>query len=253
MKMKNHLLFALLLSLSVSIPLFAQTIVPQTPTPVLEGDYSFVKKIKATGHGLAMDVAGEEEVITEMMSQRLEEASGEKVKSIKKDIMGIEGVVLEAISANTFDYYFKVEKLKSEIPRSRVTFFVSVGNYNFINSEKYPNEVEASKVWLQKLLVWKRLKEIAVEEAAQQTKLMEAQKKQEALLEKEKGMLEEKLKLEDEIAKLLAKVQELEKKKISNAEALKKHEVSKTAQAKNVEEIKDQLQQLLNEKLKIQQ
>lgn len=252
--MKKYLIFVLLLSVAFGTTLFAQTLVSQTPTQVLEGDFTFIKKIKATANGLTMDIAGESEMITEMMTKRLEEATGEKVKSFKKGIMGMEGVMLESISANTYDYYFRVDEIKNKDPeRSKITLFVSVGNHNFINSDKYPNEVAASKVWLQKLLSWKRLKEIAIAEAAQQIKLEEAEKQQAVITETATKLNENKANMDAEFEKLQAKLKELAKKKESNDQALLKHEVSIKDHAKNVEEIRAKLQTLLNEKMILRQ
>lgn len=252
--MKRYSILALLFFGIVSSVVLGQTVVPKTLPTVREGDFTFIKKLKPTGNGLVMDIRGDPEAVTDMLTQRLEEATGGKLKSFKKGIMGIEGAVIEAISGNTFDYYFRVDDLKEEgSPRSQVTFFASVGNYNFLDSGKYPIEMENCKTWLQGLWGWKRLKEIAIEEAAQQTKLAEAQKQQQALEETEAKLTEEKTKLADELSKLQERINVLNEKVASNDEALAKHQKTKAEQLKAMEEMRAQLQKLINERISLQQ
>lgn len=251
--MKKYLTLLLIFSGIIGASVFAQTIVPTTPTAVREGDFAFIKKLKASGNGLAMDINGDVESVSMMLKERLEEATGAKVKSFKKGISGVEGVVLEAISGNTFDYYYRVDEKKGSSPaRSTITFFASVGNYNFMDSGKYPSEIDATKIWLQNLYAWKRLKEIAVEEASQQTKLAEAEKKGKEMDEAATKLAEEGKRMEEELAKLQEKIKNLNSKIDENKKAISKQEEAQTKHKKTVEEIRAQLQKLLNEKTSLQ-
>jgi valyl-tRNA synthetase len=237
--MKKYLTLLLILIGLMGTSIFAQTIVPSTPSAVREGDFAFVKKLKAVGNGLAMDINGDAETVSMMLKERLEEATREKVKSFKKGILGVEGVVLEAISGNTYDYYYRVDEKKGSSPASStITFFASVGNYNFMDSGKYPSEIDATKIWLQKLYAWKRLKEISVEEASQQTKLAAAEKKGKEM--------------EEELAKLQEKIKNLNSKLEENKKAISKQEEAQKKHKNTVEEIRAQLQKLLNEKTSLQ-
>ncbi len=252
--MKKYPAYILLFFGILSSTLFAQTLVPKVPLAVREGDFEFVKKLKATGNALSMDIIGSEDAVTAMMTNRIQEATGGKVKALKKGIYGLEGTVLEAISGNTYDYYFRVEEIKDkEGPaKSRITFFVSLGNYNFLDSGKYPSEIEASRIWLQRMLAWQRLKEIAEEEKQQQLVLQEEEKKQLVFTETETKLAEEQQKLNEEIRKLQEKLDSLNGKLAENKKAIQANEEAKTEQSKKVLESKTQLQKLLNEKTSIQ-
>jgi len=251
--MKKYLTLLLILIGLMGTSIFAQTIVPSTPSAVREGDFAFVKKLKAVGNGLAMDINGDAETVSMMLKERLEEATGEKVKSFKKGILGVEGVVLEAISGNTYDYYYRVDEKKGSSPASStITFFASVGNYNFMDSGKYPSEIDATKIWLQKLYAWKRLKEISVEEASQQTKLAAAEKKGKEMEEAATKLSDEGTRMEEELAKLQEKIKNLNSKLEENKKAISKQEEAQKKHKNTVEEIRAQLQKLLNEKTSLQ-
>jgi hypothetical protein len=193
--------------------LLAQTPVV-TGTPVVrEGDFEFEKKYKATAYGLAMDLPGEADKIEALLIQRLEEESGGKVKSLKKDLMSLEATKVSQISPNTFDYYFRVVPAsKKEKDRSTITFFIAAGNYNFIDTAKYPGGIAAARQWLANFPRWMRLKEIAQEEKAQQLKLEEATKVQTKLAEAQKEREEKANKLQAEIAELQEELTALQSK-----------------------------------------
>jgi len=245
--MKQISLFAICLLMMASM--IAQTVVPTTPLAVHEGEFPFIKKLKLKGNAFVMDAPLPLEEMTNVLKTRLEKESGQKVKSMKKGISGLESVIIQGISGNTYDYYYRVEDASENgVTNTRITFFTSVGNYNFLDSEKYAGEADAVKIWLQGLLSWKRLQEIVKAEAELQMSIQTVEKQQVELESSSQKLTEEKTKLDEEMVKLQEKLNALKEKQTANETAIQANTTAQEAQKKKIEEIRAQLQSLLNEK-----
>ncbi|MEL7339171.1 MAG: hypothetical protein AAGM67_01705, partial [Bacteroidota bacterium] len=144
--MKNILLNTLLAFalIGLTINLQAQenaTARLQQAAQVEETVATFSKKLKPSGNALTFVIEGDAEEILTVLNEKFSVATGEKVKSVK-DLQTVESVVFEEISSRTMDYYYRVEPVENTNEKySRITLFLSSGYYNFIDSEKYPEEM----------------------------------------------------------------------------------------------------------------
>ena len=150
---------------------------------IREGVYPFIKKGTSSANGLRIELDGKPDHVEAVVERELKELTGQKVKDIKSGVSGLEAARIADFSDATLDYYYKVEKLSKKVDnRTVLTLFLSAGNYNFLNSDKYPEEMAAAAVWLdalqQKVHVYEY--ELLIED--QEKLIKEAKKDQEKLV-----------------------------------------------------------------------
>jgi hypothetical protein len=134
-------IITLSLILVLSITSYAQKVV--------EGQYEFIKRISDKANGISLVLNGSEEAIDAILHKKFKAEGNAKVKNLRNGIMSAEAAQIPSISPSTFDYYYRLEPTgkKNEI-KTRLTFFVSAGNYNFLSSKKFPSEMKATSQWL---------------------------------------------------------------------------------------------------------
>lgn len=150
----------------------------------------FEKKVPA--NALSITIPASVKTVEAVMEEKLKKETKGKSKGAGKNT-GFLGVAYPKISASTMDYFYRVEKTDKDDKSSNVLLFISLGNNNFIKSDKYPQEMAAAKGELEGLLkevkIYDLTEEVKVQEKAVE-KVLEAQKK----LEGEMTSLEKQLK-----------------------------------------------------------
>lgn len=217
---------------------------------VQEETLAFAKKLKPSGNGLTIVVNANAEELESVIKDKLEVSTGEKVKT-SKGLFTLESVIFEDISSRTLDYYYRVEPIgKSDENVSRVSLFVSAGYYNFLDSEKFPQEIESARAFLQQLEKNIQIFKLQEKINAQQ-ELVSQQLKEEADLQKEREKLQkERVDAQDNINKMEAEIESLKAKIADNQANLLKADQAMTSNASSME---TQAQALAAEKDKLLQ
>lgn len=131
---------------SFFLTFFLSTISAQNIT---EGTANFSRKI--SGNALSITVQGQPKNVTTVLDQKFLAGTGSKGKN-KGGMRTYEGARFRTLSTSTLDMYYKVEKAsRSDANNSRVHLFLSAGNYNFLNSNKYPDEMRGAREILEGL------------------------------------------------------------------------------------------------------
>jgi len=206
--MKKAQLFFVLLLCNLSM-VFAQS--------ASEVTVDFEKKVPA--NALSITIPASTKTVEAVMEEKFKKETKGKGKGAGKNT-GFLGVIYSKISASTMDYFYRVEKADKEDKSSNVLLFISLGNNNFIKSDKYPQEMAAAKGELEGLLKEVKIYELtenvkgqekAVEKVLEQQKKLEGEmtslekqlKETQANIEKNKGSQEKQKKMiEDEQNKL---------------------------------------------------
>lgn len=115
------------------------------------GTYAFDKRVKEAAPGISIELTGSPEYIETVISQKFISYTNEKPKNMKKGLKMYEAVNYPTISAQTLNYYYKVEAAADKSNKSVVTFFLSPGNDNFLTPDKFPAEIEAAERMLQSM------------------------------------------------------------------------------------------------------
>jgi hypothetical protein len=206
---KLQLFFALLLcNLSM---VFAQS--------ASEVTVDFEKKVPA--NALSITIPAGVKTVEAVLEEKFKKETKAKAKGAGKNT-GFVGATYTKISASTMDYFYRVEKTDKDDKSSNVLLFISLGNNNFIKSDKYPQEMAAAKGELESLL-----KEVKIYD------LTESVKGQEKAVEK---VLEQQKKLEGEMTSLEKQLKETQ----ANIE---KNKGSQEKQKKSIEDEQNKLKQ----------
>lgn len=207
-------------------PLF---VVAQTQQ-VQESSYRFIKKASERANGLSIVLEGTPSSVETVIEQEFKELIGKKPKNIKSGVNGLEAARISTFSTATLDYYYKVEPYhKKEPNKSRVMLFLSAGNYNFLNSDKNPDEMGSAVIWLENLQAKVNHYEWNLAIEKQEKIIKEAQKEQE--------------KLEGEKKKL-------EKQQAEIAKNLKENETNLENQTKTIQTEVDKLKEMKSRQMK---
>ena len=201
----------------------------------LEGTYSFDKRLAPMANGVTMEMNASYEQIEALLDQRFSAANA-KVKKERKDLYVAEGAILPSVSGRTLDYYYRLEEPTKDRPRPRLTLFLSLGNQNFLTSDKYPQEIEAAKAFLASLDLEARRAEINAKLQAQTAVVNELLKQQQELKTTQTSLAEEKAKLEQAMQKNAAATAQ-------NAEAQQQMTAKIAAEQQKLETLQQQLQQ----------
>ena len=211
-------------------------LVAKTTSPLVrEGDFEFVKKLQPTATGLTVTLHGTVEECEEGLIKLFKEQADAKSKRLKKDVFIVEKAILNDISGNTLDYYYRLSPTDESNTQSQITFFLSHGNLNFLDSQTYPDEMAAAKLWLQRLD--KRMESdriqvvLEVEEKALEVgseKEIELNKTTEKLAKDNEKLLAEQTKLKEDETKLNEKLEALNAKMLKVKEDLLRVEGEKT-------------------------
>lgn len=217
----------------------------QKAAQVEETTVSFAKKVKPSGNALTFVIEGNAEEILAVLDDKFSVGTGEKVKNFK-GLQALESVTFAEISDRTMDYYYRVDPVENTNGKySRITMFLSAGYYNFLDSEKYPEEVAKATTFLQSLDLKTKMYQLEQKVTAQQVVIAKAQKMQDETIEKEEKLTKEVastqnniLKMEEEIAKLKEKIVAAQAQ-ITKTEAAKEanKEIQATQAAKISEEV----------------
>lgn len=144
--------------------------------------------------------------------------SGNKGKA-KSGVRMYEGVRYGEISNQMMDYYFKVDKAnKKDKNTSRVTLFLSTGNYNFIDSDSYPDEIASAAEVLENLTFDVRMYEmdLAIEEQ---------QKSLEKAIKEHDRMLKDSISLQTQLAETLQAIEDNKIARASQRETIVQEEI----------------------------
>jgi hypothetical protein len=210
---------------------------------VQEMSYNFVKKVSPTANGISTYLYGEPEVLETVVEEKFGNAANAKVKNFK-GVQSLEGVIFQDISPMTLDYYYRLEQDKNHPGKTRMTLFISAGNYNFLNTEKYPEVMKAAKDWMVSLDREARLKKINTQIAAQQVLITKATEALAKSTEEGQKLAKNQTDLKQEIAKLQEKLADVEKSIEENA-------TDKTEKEQSLEVEKTKMQVLTDEKAKL--
>lgn len=131
----TRILFSLLLMFSFAGKLFAQD--------VLELMITFDKRLPPI-NAVQIKLSGSEKGAEEILFEKMRKGSAMKPKK-EGDVMMLRGAIIPEISQTKMDYSYRVEKATTG---STITFYTSLGNNNYIRSDKYPTEIENVKKFL---------------------------------------------------------------------------------------------------------
>lgn len=109
----------------------------------LELMITFDKKLPPI-NAVQMKLSGSEKGAEEIMFEKMRKGSAMKPKK-EGDVMVIRGAVIPEISQTKMDYSYRVDKATIG---STITFYSSLGNNNYIRSDKYATEIENVKKFL---------------------------------------------------------------------------------------------------------
>lgn len=159
-------LFALFCTLFLSSFVFAQ----ETSELMI----TFDKKALPV-NAVQIKLSGSAKGAEEIMFEKMRKASTLKPKK-EGDVMVVRAAIIPEISQTKMDYSYRVDKAEKG---STLTFYISLGNNNYIRSDKYPQEIESAKKFL--LSVEKDLKvydqEIVVKDQTEAVKKEESKLK----------------------------------------------------------------------------
>lgn len=221
--MKKSLLFcSLIVAFMCSTSLLGQ-----------EGTYTFDKRIAPNANGISVDLQGEPEFVEQALRSKFEKLGYKKPKSMRKGLYMYEAAVLTSISDATLNYYYRVEETKGSSNSSTLSFFLSPGNNNFWSSEKFPQEMRKAEQMLYGL-------EVEVATLKMQEKIL-AQKE---VIEKEEKKESDLQKSEEDMVKLIAK---LERQIVETQESIENNKIEQEDQAKVLEKEREKLEDLLKD------
>jgi len=158
---------------------------------VEEGVYTFSsnKKLSPTANGITVEILGKPKNTEAVLKEKFTNAKGKSGKNMK-GVIGYEATTLTAISPDVLDYYYRVEEGSSKKDEtSKITFFASKGELNFIDSNRYPDEMEGAKRMLKGLGKEVHIYELGLAIVAQE-KVIDLEEKKQKKLEKELDSLE---------------------------------------------------------------
>ena len=142
-----------------------------------EGHFGFSKKITATAFGLALDIIGNPENLEEIISTEFKKNTAKKPKGFKDRLQLVEAANFARVSPSTLDYFYRIEAVKNKNQSyTRLIVFMSAGNFNFLNVEKYPNEIAAMNRWMSEIAYKLRSYEIKLAANTQEALIKDAEK-----------------------------------------------------------------------------
>ena len=202
------------LTFTLSLVLASFLVQAQQSADVVEGIFPFHKKMADKANGLAIIIKGKPIDVEEVMEMTFkEELQSGKVKNMKHGVMGMESARIARMSQRTLDYYYRVESAATEEEGpTKVSLFLSAGNNNFLDSEKYPEEMAAATKMLQELQSKVEAYELQLAIDAQEAKVEEALKEQEDYIKERDALLRQQESLAREEESIIKKQAELEQR-----------------------------------------
>ncbi|GAB4405745.1 MAG: hypothetical protein OHK0039_07030 [Bacteroidia bacterium] len=180
---------------SLILPLLLLLTTSLSAQVALEGSYAFDKRLAPMANGVTYEINAPTARFEALFTQRFETA-GAKIKKERKGLFYAEAVVLPDVSGRTLDYYYRVEPTGSDGARARITLFLSLGNNNFLTSDRYPQEIEAAKQFLVSLDREARRAEMQAQIEAQRAALNALLLQQTTLKQQQETLAQEKVRLE---------------------------------------------------------
>ena len=159
-----------------------------------EANENFAKK--ESGNAITITCEGDPKNVEEVLKTKLKKVKG---GGNVKGNTAHEGVVIEEFSPKTLDYYYRVDKAGEN--QSKIIFFVSFGNNNFLSSKDDPSVVANIKTSLENMVSEIKRFEIQLAIEAQEKVLAGAISDQEKLEKDLEKLQKEQIKLEEELAK----------------------------------------------------
>ncbi|MEO1450049.1 MAG: hypothetical protein AAFV07_11010 [Bacteroidota bacterium] len=204
---------------------------------VVEGEFGFNKRIRDKANGITTVLKGSPETLEAAIAKRFLAVTKDKPRNMKKGVFMYEAVVLPEISSSTLNYYYMLTPIADQEGKTKVTFFLSPGNDNFMSSDKFAGEIENGKTWLKGL---QRDADIAALEAqiARMSQLMEAEQKKLTSLEEQKEDLAK------EHEKLAQSLIENEANQTKNESAIFEQTARVSQGAQQINELKAKLAEL---------
>ncbi|MEM6766133.1 MAG: hypothetical protein AAF655_14445 [Bacteroidota bacterium] len=185
--MRNINIFLVIILLSIS-PLAAQQAV--------EGSYPFMRKMAENANGIRVSLKGTPESVGQAIQEEFAIHTKVKAKKVKKDLYVYESAVIAPISDKKVNYYYRI------IPdgkRCTVELFLSPGNNNFWDSDKFYEEMNAAKAMLEGMDEGVVLAQLQSEIEEKKESLEDVEKRQAELVKNEEKMIKQIQKLEEEL------------------------------------------------------
>lgn len=148
-----RLLYAcLLLLLCASAAAQVQTAYPTGPVQEpAEGAYPLDKKIREYANGLSLTTRNSPEDLEEALARKMAAYTKTKAKSLRKGLLVYEAVIFPEITANALNYYARTSVNERGDGRTTFTLFLSPGNDNFLESSRFPKEMQQAAAVLKRI------------------------------------------------------------------------------------------------------
>jgi len=104
---------------------------------------------KEEGNALSVDIVGQKKNIEDVLEKKFKIQTGMKSRS-RKGVTAFETARMLDVSSHQLDYYYDVENKKGIDNTYTVRLFIKDGN-EFLNSDTYPEEMEAAREMLENL------------------------------------------------------------------------------------------------------
>ncbi len=181
----------------------------------IEATVVMYKKVPPV-NAIQLTLPGNYKNVSAVLEENFKAATKSKGKG-DKDLTVFSGVVFPEISGQTMDYYYRVDKAaKGDDLNSTITLFMSLGNNNFVKSDKYPQEVANAKAMLDKMKRATKIYELDITLKDQIKVVKENEEKLVALADQQKSLEKKIQEINDEIAK--SKKAQEEQQKVIQAE-----------------------------------
>jgi DNA repair exonuclease SbcCD ATPase subunit len=195
-------LFTLLFTLFTTVFLVGQE--------AREGSYELHKKVAKQANGVYLRINAPDDEIEETMQAAFKESANVKASKVARDVYAFEGATFPSISELKLNYFYRLESVKKQEDLTDVYFFLSLGNDNFMTSDRYPRELEAAKSFVRDLEIKTRRRLIQANLAQRREVLANASDELEDVTKSLEKATEEENDLREEMAELQEKLAELE-------------------------------------------
>lgn len=128
-------------------------------------------------NAVRLTLPGNYKNVSSVLYEKFRTATKSKGRT-EKGLTVFTGVVFPEISNKTMDYYYRVDRAaKKDEANSTITMFVSLGNGNFIKSDKYPTEVAKTKAMLEQMKRATKILEMEIALKTQHSVVKDSEKK----------------------------------------------------------------------------
>ncbi|MBX7240194.1 MAG: hypothetical protein K1X92_00500 [Bacteroidia bacterium] len=160
-----------------------------------------MRKKEPPVNAIQLTLPGNYKNVSAVLDEKFKAATKSKGKN-DKDLTVFSGVVFPEISGQTMDYFYRVDRAaKGDDLNSTITLFMSLGNNNFVKSDKYPQEVANAKNLLDKMKRATKIYELDIALKDQLKVVKDNEEKLVSLGDQQKALEKKIQEINDEIAK----------------------------------------------------